>query len=122
MAYYSAIEYWDILSFAGKWMKQQNALSEITQTQKDLHSMHSLISEYFPKNYRIPRIYSTVSHRLTSQRAQVWMPQLHLGGRRKQSLERVEMGGFLGRNGDMEGKATRRGEGNIIRYWVCGKD
>jgi hypothetical protein len=37
----------DILSFAGKWMELENIiLSEVTQTQKDVHVMYSLISRY----------------------------------------------------------------------------
>ena len=37
----------DILKFAGKWMElEKNILSEVTQTQKDKHGMHSLISGY----------------------------------------------------------------------------
>jgi hypothetical protein len=47
MEYYSAIKNKDILSFAGKWMELENIiLSEVTQTQKDMHGMHSLISVY----------------------------------------------------------------------------
>ena len=35
----------DILSFAGKWMELENIiLSEVTQTQKDMHGIYSLIS------------------------------------------------------------------------------
>ena len=45
MEYYSAIKSKDILSFAGKWMELESIiLSEVTQTQKDMHSMYSLIS------------------------------------------------------------------------------
>ena len=45
MGYYIKNE--EILSFAGKWMELENImLSEVTQTQKDLHGMYSLISEY----------------------------------------------------------------------------
>jgi hypothetical protein len=44
MEYYSAIKNEDILSFAGKWMELENILSEVTQTQKDMHGMHSLRS------------------------------------------------------------------------------
>ena len=42
----------------GKWMELENIiLTEITQTQKDMHGMYSLISGYSPpKKYRIPRI------------------------------------------------------------------
>ena len=45
--YYSAIKNKDILNFAGKWMELENIiLSEVTQTQKDMHGMYSLISGY----------------------------------------------------------------------------
>jgi hypothetical protein len=47
MEYYSAIKNEDILSFADKWMELENIiLSEVTQTQKDMHGMYSLISGY----------------------------------------------------------------------------
>jgi hypothetical protein len=47
MEYHSAIKNKDILSFAGKWMELENIiLSEVTQAQKDMHGMHSLISGY----------------------------------------------------------------------------
>jgi hypothetical protein len=47
MKYYSGIKYDDILSFTGKWMELENSiLSEVTQTQKDIHGMYSLISGY----------------------------------------------------------------------------
>jgi hypothetical protein len=69
MEYYSAIKNEDILSFAGKWMEVENIiLSEVTQTQKDLHGMYSQISTYLLisqtnkqaiKQYRIPKIQST---------------------------------------------------------------
>jgi hypothetical protein len=38
--YYSAIKNEEILSFAGKWMELENIiLSEVTQTQKDMHEL-----------------------------------------------------------------------------------
>jgi hypothetical protein len=47
MEKYSAIKNEDILSFSGKWMEIENIiLSEATQTQKDVHSMYTLISGY----------------------------------------------------------------------------
>jgi hypothetical protein len=46
MEYYSAIKKEGILSFAGKWMELENILSELTQTQKDMHGIYSLISGY----------------------------------------------------------------------------
>jgi hypothetical protein len=45
--YYSAIKNKDIMEFAGKWIEVENVpLSEVTQSQKDMHGMYSLISEY----------------------------------------------------------------------------
>ena len=47
MKYYSTSKKEEILSLAGKWMELDNIiLSEIIQTQNDMHGMHSLISEY----------------------------------------------------------------------------
>jgi hypothetical protein len=44
MEYYSAIKNEDILSFAGKWIELENIiLSDITQMQKDMHGIYSLI-------------------------------------------------------------------------------
>jgi hypothetical protein len=44
--YCSSIKYKDIMKFAGKWIELENILSEATQTQKNMHGMYSLISEY----------------------------------------------------------------------------
>ena len=44
MEYYSAIKNKDIMNFAGIWMELENILSEVTQTQKDMHGIYSLIS------------------------------------------------------------------------------
>jgi len=47
MEYYSAIKNNDFIKFLGKWMKLENTvLSEVTQSQKNTHDMHSLISGY----------------------------------------------------------------------------
>jgi hypothetical protein len=46
MEYHSAIKDEDIKNFAGKWMKLENILSEVTQTQKDMCGMYSLITGY----------------------------------------------------------------------------
>jgi hypothetical protein len=44
MEYYSDIKNKVIMSFAGKWMELETIiLSEVTQTQKDMHSIYSLI-------------------------------------------------------------------------------
>jgi hypothetical protein len=45
MEYYSAIKNNDFLKFLGKWMDLEDViLSEETQSQKNTHDMHSLIS------------------------------------------------------------------------------
>jgi hypothetical protein len=44
---HSAIKNKDILSFAGKWMELENTiLNEVTQIQKDMYGMYSLVSGY----------------------------------------------------------------------------
>jgi hypothetical protein len=45
--YYSAIKNKGILSFAGKSMELENIiLHKVTQTQKDMPGVYSLVSEY----------------------------------------------------------------------------
>jgi hypothetical protein len=44
MEYYSAIKKNEFMKFLGKWMELENILSEVTQSQKNTRSMHSLIS------------------------------------------------------------------------------
>jgi hypothetical protein len=47
MEYYPAIKRNEFMKFLGKWMDLEgNILSEVTQTQKNSHDMHSLISGY----------------------------------------------------------------------------
>ena len=47
MEYYSAIRNNEFMKFLDKWMELENIiLSEITQSQKSTHGMHSLISGY----------------------------------------------------------------------------
>jgi len=43
MEYYSAIKNNDCMKFIGKWMELENIiLSEVTQSQKNTHGMHSI--------------------------------------------------------------------------------
>jgi hypothetical protein len=45
MDYYSAIRNNDFMKFLGKWMELENNIpSEVTQSQKNTHGMHTLIS------------------------------------------------------------------------------
>jgi hypothetical protein len=47
MDYYSAIKNNKFVKFFGKWMDLQDIiLSEVTQSRKNTHDMHSLISGY----------------------------------------------------------------------------
>jgi hypothetical protein len=47
MKYYSAIKNKGFVKFLGKWVKLENTiLSEVTQSQKNTYSMHSLINGY----------------------------------------------------------------------------
>jgi hypothetical protein len=47
MEYYSAIKNDEFIKFVGKWMDLEDIiLSEVTESQKNTHDMHSLISEY----------------------------------------------------------------------------
>jgi len=46
MEYYSAIKNNAFMKFIGKWLELENILSEVTQSQKNTHGMHSLISGY----------------------------------------------------------------------------
>jgi hypothetical protein len=44
------------MKFLGKWMKLEDiTLSEVTQLQMNTHSMHSLISGYYPQSSEYPR-------------------------------------------------------------------
>ena len=47
MEYYSDIKNEGIVNFADKWMDLENiTLSEVIQTQIDMHGMYSLINGY----------------------------------------------------------------------------
>ena len=46
MEYYSVIKNNDIMKFTGIWIELKNILSEVTQSQKNAHGLHSLISGY----------------------------------------------------------------------------
>jgi hypothetical protein len=47
MEYYSAIKNTEFMKFLDKWMELENIiLTEVTQSQKNTHSMYSLISGY----------------------------------------------------------------------------
>jgi hypothetical protein len=56
MEYYSAIKNNEFMKFLDKWMELENIiLSEVTQSQKNTHVMHSYISGYQPKSLECPK-------------------------------------------------------------------
>ena len=56
MEYYSAIKNKKFMKFIGKCMELENIiLSKRTQTQRNTHGMHSLISGYYPQSSQYPR-------------------------------------------------------------------
>jgi hypothetical protein len=80
-------------------MELENILSEVSQTQKAMHGIYSVISEYLPKKYRIPRIKSTELKTVNKPK----VPSED-GGRRKQ---REEGRGKLGGRGEQKGQGSR---------------
>ena len=47
MEYYAAIKNNEFIKFLGKWMELENIiLSEVTQSQKNTHGVHTLIGRY----------------------------------------------------------------------------
>ena len=50
MEYYSAFKNNDFMKFSGQWVELENILSEVTQTQKNIHGMYSLIVDISPKS------------------------------------------------------------------------
>jgi hypothetical protein len=47
MEYYSALKTDEFMKFLGKWIELESIiLSEVTQSQKNTHGMHILISGY----------------------------------------------------------------------------
>jgi len=87
---YSAIKNNDFMKFLHKWMELEKIiLSEVTQSQKSTHGMHSLISSISPKAQNtqdtIHRPYEAQEERRSK-----WMLQSFLEGGTKHSWEEIE--------------------------------
>jgi hypothetical protein len=55
MEYYSAIKNNEFMKFFGKWMELEDIiLIEVTQSQKNTHDMHLLISGYYLRSSEYP--------------------------------------------------------------------
>jgi hypothetical protein len=113
MEYYSAIKNENILSFADKWMELENIIvSEVTQTQKDMHGMYSLISGYLPKKCRIPKIQSTELKKVNKLKSSSKDASVPLG-REKKAITSGEGGRDLGGKVD-GGRNERGGEPDLV--------
>jgi hypothetical protein len=111
---YSAIENNHILRFAGKWVELENIiLGEVTQTQKDVLGMYSLISGYWGKRTEYPR-YSLQTNKLNCLSEDTSVPLR----RENKAITSGEGERSLGGKVDRVGG----GEGNLIWCWGREKD
>jgi hypothetical protein len=74
MEYYSAIKMNEFMKSLGKWMDLEDIiLSEVTQSQKNTHDMHSLISRYYPRNLEYPRYNLQNTRKSRRRKTKVWI-------------------------------------------------
>jgi len=93
------------MKFIGKWMELENIiLSEVTQSQKNTHGMHSLISGYYPKSLDYPRYNPQTTRSSRRRMTKVQMLQFFSEGGTK-----------IFRGGDMEIKFGAETEGMAIQ-------
>ena len=84
MEYHSATKNNEFMKFLGKWMDLEDIiLSEVTQSQKNTHGMHSLISGYYHKSSEYPRYDSQTIWSSRRWKTKVWMLHSYLEGGRK---------------------------------------
>jgi hypothetical protein len=119
MEYYSANKNEDILSFAGKLMELENIiLSEVTQTQKGIHGIYSLINGHYPpKKFWIPKLQSTELKKVNKLKCPSEDSSVSLGRRMQSQVGREGPGRGSRWGGDWGG-----GEGNLIWYCVREND
>ena len=98
-------------SFTGKWIELETiTLSEVTQTQKDMDSMYSLISGYQPKKFRIPSVQSIELKKVNKLKGPREDASDPFGREKK-----ANMGEGKKRNLDEKGQEWN--ERNMSRYW-----
>jgi hypothetical protein len=72
MQYYSAIKSNEFMKFIGNWMELENIiLSKVTQSQKNPHGIHSLISRYQSRSSEYPRYNSQTTSSSRRRKAKV---------------------------------------------------
>jgi hypothetical protein len=86
MEYYSSSKNNDFMNFLDKWMGLENIiLIEVTQSEKNTHSMQSLIRGCYPKSSEDPRYNSQNTSNSRRRKTKVWMLLYFLEGRTKYS-------------------------------------
>jgi hypothetical protein len=76
------------LEFSGKWMELENIiLSEVTQSQKNTHGMHSLIRGYLP-HMKLKKEDQSVDASVLLKRGS----KIIMGGRGREGSKRIEEG------------------------------
>jgi hypothetical protein len=74
MEYYSAIKNNEFMKFLCKWLYLEDIiLSEVTQSQKKSLDMHSLISEYYPRDLEYPRYNFQNTRKSRRRKTKVWI-------------------------------------------------
>jgi hypothetical protein len=87
-------------------------LSEVTQTQRDIHGMYSLKVDISQKKYRIPRIKSTELKKVNKLKDPSKGASIPLARKKKAIMGVGEEGG------EWWGRGQGREEGNMIKYWA----
>jgi hypothetical protein len=76
-----AIKNNEFMNFSGKWVEVENIIiSEVTQSQKNTHGVHSLISGHWPKCSEYPRYNSETTSSSRRKKTKVWVLQSFLEG------------------------------------------
>jgi hypothetical protein len=89
--YYSAIKNNESIKLLGKWMELENIiLSEVTQSQKNTHVIHSLINGYSPKSSEYPTYNSKTTRSSRRSKTEVWILESFLERGRKYPWEGVQ--------------------------------
>ena len=60
------------MKFSDKWMEVENILSEVIQSQKNTHGMHSLISRYYLISLKYPTHF-TYQMMPKKEEEQIWI-------------------------------------------------
>jgi hypothetical protein len=79
------------MKFLDKWMDLEDIfLSEVTQSQKNTHSMQSLISGYYLRSLEYPRCISQITRCSRRRKIKVWILWAFLEGRTKYPWEKIQ--------------------------------